>query len=96
MAPVARLTVGTDPRIFVCVTFMIEFKDVPVSIETDPETGQVTVYNDDLRVMAIGNDEDTARRRFLDALEAQVRRDLNSGRPLDPHLRERTSAREPV
>lgn len=78
------------------VTFRIEFEGVPVFIETDPETGEVTAFNDDLRVMAVGKDEHTARRRFLDALGAQVTRDLNRGRPLDPHLRERTSARERV
>ena len=86
---------GRESRAHIAhVTFKIEFEGVPVSIETDPETGEVTAYNDDLRVMAIAKDADTARRRFLDALGAQVRRDLNRGRPLNPHLRERTRARE--
>jgi hypothetical protein len=40
------------------------FEGVPVSVEIDPETGQVTAYNDDLRVMAIAHDEATARQRF--------------------------------
>ena len=72
----------------------IEVEGVPVSVEIDPKTGQVTAYNDDLRVMAIAHDEATARQRFLRALELQVRRDLKSGRPLNPHLRERVSEPE--
>jgi hypothetical protein len=74
----------------------IEFNSVPVSYETDAETGEVTAYNDDLRVMAIGADEQTARERFFAALRLQVRRDLIGGRPLHPRLRENVATREPV
>ena len=78
------------------MTFRIEFDGVPVTVERDPETGEVTAYNDDLRVMAVASDEETARQRFLDALAIQVRRDLNTGRPLHPRLRERADARQHV
>jgi hypothetical protein len=75
------------------VTFDIEIHGVPVTLETDPDTGEVTAYNDALRVMAVGADEAQARRHFDEALRAQVKRDLNSGRPLHPNLRERPRAR---
>lgn len=43
--------------------------DIPIFFETD-ESGEVTAYNDDLRIMAIGPDEETAAAKFRDALAA--------------------------
>jgi hypothetical protein len=38
-------------------------------IEVDPETGEVTAYDDERRVMAIGPDEATARAGFAALVE---------------------------
>lgn len=44
-------------------------------IETDPESGEVTAYDDERRIMAIGPDEATAQRRYALALAQRLAAD---------------------
>ena len=64
----------------------IDYEAILVSFESD-ESGETTAFNDDLGVMAIGPDEETARARFHAALTRQVAHELSQGRPLPDPLR---------
>lgn len=68
------------------VDIHIDHEKVPVSYETDP-SGEITAYNDDLGVMAVGPDRPTAAARFREALAYQLAVDLSEGRPLPSSLR---------
>lgn len=64
----------------------IRYEDIPIYYEVDG-SGEVTAYNDDLRIMAVGPDTPTATANFRDALTFQVAEDLAHGRPLPMQLR---------
>lgn len=64
----------------------INLDNVPFTMEQDPDTGQVTARNDDLRVMAIGRDKSEAAARFQVALAALARQEVEAGRPLPEAL----------
>lgn len=65
----------------------VDAHDVPHAFEQDPESGQFTAYNDDLRVMAIGQTREEAEARFVEAVEDLVTQELSAGRPLPEPLR---------
>lgn len=50
--------------------------DPKIHFEVDSGSGEVTAFNDDLRIMAIGKDREEATARFHEALQARV--DLGS------------------
>lgn len=65
----------------------IDVDAVPISWDRDDESGEVTAYNDDQRVMAIADTPEEAARRFRETLGAMVLRELTAGRPLPEVLR---------
>lgn len=64
----------------------INLSAVPVDFEVDEETGEVTAYNDELRVMAVGSTRADAESRFRSALERLLYYELTHERPLPPAI----------
>lgn len=70
----------------------VDLDAIPFQIEVDPETGQVTAFNDDIRVMAIGRDEEEAHDRFKIAVVALAEAEIAAGRPLPGVIQSRIFA----
>jgi hypothetical protein len=78
------------------VDIHIDVGAIPVVLESDADSGEVTAFNDALNVMAVGTTAEDARSRFHAALVEKVTWDLARGRPLPdllrPHVRTPVSA----
>jgi len=64
----------------------INLSAVPVDFEIDEESGEVTAFNDELRVMAVGSTRDEAESRFRIALERLLYYEFTHERPLPPAI----------
>ena len=67
----------------------IDLHELPVEYEYDQESGDVTAFNDDLRVMAVGSTPAEAEARFHDALVFWFLEELRSGKALPSFVRDR-------
>jgi len=67
----------------------IDLREVPVEFEYDAESGDVTAFNDDLRVMAVGATPAEAESRFHEALVYWFVEELRTGNVLPGLIRER-------
>ena len=64
----------------------IDLSAVPLDFESDEETGEVTAYNDELRIMAVGSTRAEAESRFRSALERLLYYEFTHKRPLPPAI----------
>jgi hypothetical protein len=60
----------------------VDLQAIPREFERDEETGEVTAYNDDLRVMAVGADKAEASARFEQSVAALAQHEIAQGRKL--------------
>ena len=67
----------------------LDLQEVPVEYEYDPGSGDVTAFNNDLRVMAIGRSPAEAEAKFIQALMYRVLAELRAGRALPGLITER-------
>ena len=73
----ARVAFASSTDLSLEVTLL----DVPVQLEYDEETGEVTAYNDALRIMAVGTTPADARARFDAALLRWMEEELRTNMP---------------
>jgi predicted RNase H-like HicB family nuclease len=69
----------------------LDLTDIPVEYEYDPESGEVSAFNDDLRILAIGSTPGEAEHRFLEALARWLETEFRSGKGLPDPIRERVT-----
>ena len=72
----------------------LALRNVPYEYAYDTDSGEVTAFNDELRIMAIGSTPDEAEARFQIALVHWLIAELRAGNALPVFLREALS-REP-
>jgi predicted RNase H-like HicB family nuclease len=68
--------------------FTIDLQDVPYEYAYDLDSGDVTAFNDDLRVMAVGSSVAEAEENFRVALRHWLLAELLGGRALPERIRE--------
>ena len=59
----------------------VVLRDFPMELEYDEESGEVTAFNDDLRIMAVGTSPSDAKARFEDALMQWLLEEIRLGLP---------------
>jgi predicted RNase H-like HicB family nuclease len=60
----------------------IDLDAVPVDFEVDEHSGEVTAFNDEARVMAVGQTKAEAEHNFREALSALLFFEFNHERPM--------------
>lgn len=69
----------------------LDLTDIPVEYEYDRDSGEVSAFNDDLRILAIGSTPREAEQRFLEALARWLQTEFRSGKGLPETIRERVT-----
>lgn len=64
----------------------INLDAVPVDFETDEDSGEVTAFNDEVRVMAVGSTRAEAERKFREALASMLFHEFTHERPIPPAI----------
>jgi hypothetical protein len=73
------------------ISVLFDLSDIPVAYEYDPESGEVTASNDDLRILAVGSTPREAEERFLEALARWLQTEIRAGKALPVPLREQVT-----
>jgi predicted RNase H-like HicB family nuclease len=66
----------------------LDLADIPVEFEYDRDSGEVSAFNDDLRILAVGSTPQEAEQRFLEALTRWLQTEFRSGKGLPDPIRE--------
>lgn len=69
----------------------LDLTDIPVEYEYDQVSGEVTAFNDDLRILAVGSTPAEAEHRFLEALARWLQTEFRSGKGLPDTIREQVT-----
>lgn len=69
----------------------LDLSDIPVEYEYDHESGEVSAFNDDLRILAIGSTPREAEVKFLEALARWLQTEFRSGKGLPEPIREQVT-----
>lgn len=69
----------------------LDLTDIPVEYAYDRESGEVSAFNDDLRILAIGSTPREAEQRFLEALARWLQTEFRSGKGLPDPIREQVT-----
>lgn len=70
----------------------VDLDAIPRDYERDEDTGEVTAFNDDLRVMAVGVTDAEADAKFNEAVQALAQHEIASGRRLPDVIQARVYA----
>lgn len=69
----------------------LDLADIPVEYEYDRDSGEVSAFNDDLRILAVGSTPQEAEQRFLEALARWLQTEFRSGKGLPDPIREQVT-----
>lgn len=69
----------------------LDLADIPVEYEYDRNSGEVSAFNDDLRILAVGSTPQEAEQRFLEALARWLQTEFRSGKGLPDQIREQVT-----
>jgi hypothetical protein len=70
----------------------VDVAAIPRRYETDGDTGEVTAFNDDLRIMAVGQDAAEADVHFNSAVVSMAEHEIARGRGLPEIIQSRIYA----
>jgi hypothetical protein len=73
------------------LSVQLDLTDIPVEYEYDRDSGEVSAFNDDLRILAIGSTPREAEQRFLEALARWLQTEFRSGKGLPDPIREQVT-----
>ena len=73
------------------ISVLFDLSDIPVAYDYDRESGEVTAYNDDLRILAVGSTPGEAEERFVVALTRWLQTEIRAGKPLPDPIREQVT-----
>lgn len=73
------------------ISVLFDLSDIPVEYTYDADSGEVTAFNDDLRILAVGTNPREAEERFLEALARWLQTEIRAGKPLPDPIREQVT-----